>query len=29
MFGPDDEETQKGIEEKHNEWIKQTNTIID
>lgn len=21
MFGPDDEETRKGVEEKHNEWI--------
>lgn len=23
MFGPDDEETRKGVEEKHNEWLKQ------
>ena len=23
MFGPDDEETRKGVEEKHNEWLKK------
>ena len=23
MFGPDDEETRKGVEEKHNEWINK------
>lgn len=23
MFGPDDEETRKGVEEKHQKWLKQ------
>lgn len=25
MFGPNDEETRKGVEEKHQEWLKKKN----
>lgn len=29
MFGPDDEETRKGVEEKHNEWITRNTHKYD